>query len=264
MSNKTTSREVVREGLTEVRAKISEDLSQWGRARRVMTLSHTLDCLDCDATGTITCPKCGGAGTIPFGESQEQLPCANCNGAGKYGCVSCAGAGSLPNPHRKKIVVVLWVGLVAWLLIFIRLYLMGHDVLPEMGKQGGGGIIQGRPGSSPSMPPSRGQLGNQGMVGQSQPGQPGATIGGNQPPTGMQPGASGQQPGYGTPAGQPGGGAPVGAGMGGGASTYQPGPAQGAPASNMGGGVSTYQPPAGQGMPPSGMGGGASTYGTRR
>lgn len=265
MSDKTTSREAVREGLTEVRAKITEDLSQWGKARRVMTLSPTLVCLDCEGTGTITCPRCNGAGTIPFGDDQEPVPCANCNGAGHYGCVTCASAGSLPNPHRKKIVIVLWVGLVAWLLIFIRLYLLGHDVLPEFGKQGGGGVIQGRGG--PAVPVSApGSAISPGIVrpgtGAGQPGvQPGSQV---QPPAGQpgvsmgQPGMQPGQGGYGAQGVRPSGAVAPGGAMGGGSSTYQPGGGVAAPGA-MGGGASTYQPGNGA-TAPGAMGGGASTY----
>lgn len=182
------SREAVREGVAEVREKLREDLSRWARARRAVSLKPMLSCMECDGAGRRACASCGGSGKGRVGADGAAPPCVHCDAQGTLTCVECAGSGLVPNTNRKRLLVVLWLGVAAWVLVFLRLYLMEHDVLPAFRARGGGastGVPRGA-----AMP---------GAVGQ-----PGA------PAAGMGPGAGGggyQAPtaGYGAPARQPGG-----------------------------------------------------------
>jgi len=149
------TRELVREGAQEVKEKLREDLSRWGKVRRFVSLKPTIPCLECDGRGKLECGTCRGTGKMPFTpESGQPEDCPKCGGSGTITCVDCAGKGYVPNPHRTKLLVVLWAGGFAWLLILIQLW--GRDILPEERAR----LLQrgehGRSVTAPSMSPGQG------------------------------------------------------------------------------------------------------------
>lgn len=145
---KGPDREVVREGVSEVRDKLRADLSRWGRARRAVSLKPIMSCADCDATGRVTCPTCEGSGKSRLVMGEKPDPCPTCEGKGSVSCVMCAGKGEVPNVHRKKVLGILIAGAAAWLFFLVRLYMMDHDLLPGFRPSGGGQALPAGGGAS--------------------------------------------------------------------------------------------------------------------
>ncbi|MCX6362101.1 MAG: hypothetical protein NT029_20080 [Armatimonadetes bacterium] len=224
------TREVVREGATEVREKLREDFSRWTRSRRYMSLKPEIDCGECIGQCKTACAGCAGTGKGRVrGEDGSVPPCALCDGHGAVTCVACSGKGRVENVHRKKWIWLMGLGGAGWLLIFFQLW--GRDILPE---QRAAVLDRGAHGKAVTAP-VRGS-----RYGMSRDGGAGAPVGGQpgmQPGMGRQaPGQQGMQPGMGGPAQggmgvqPPGGGMPYGQGgyQGGGNSMGgQAGPPQG-------------------------------------
>jgi hypothetical protein len=148
-------RETVKEGAAEVRAKLKQDISQWSRARRLVTITPTIGCMECDATGKLACSACGGSGTQKVVWNDEQQACPTCEGHGTVTCVECAGQRRIPNKHRKKIIWVLALGGLAWAFALYTLF--KPDIAPELRARylggGGGGYSTGRPKpATPAVP----------------------------------------------------------------------------------------------------------------
>ena len=236
-----SQRAAVHEGADELRSKLRSDLSRLLRVRRYASLGPTIGCVACDAQGRVPCTHCGGSGKSGPVIEGQRAACPNCDGTGSVTCIECAGTGQVPNVHRKKVLVLLSIGGLAWLLVLF--WLWGGDVAPEfranLGGQGGGkstpaAARRGSVAPGPSGAPPAGNVAP--GMGMRAPGPGGAPAnpGGAYAPSG---GAAYPQ-GTGAVA-TPGGSVPQGGVsgyQGSGASTYQ------------GGGASTYQ------------GGGASTY----
>jgi hypothetical protein len=140
-------RETVKEGAAEVRAKLKQDVSQWARARRLVSLKPTMGCMDCDATGKLACSACGGSGIQKVVWNDEQQACATCEGTGSVTCVECAGQRFVPNKHRKKLLWILVLGGIGWAFALYTLF--QPDIAPELRARhlggGGGGFSTGRP-----------------------------------------------------------------------------------------------------------------------
>lgn len=139
--------EKLHEGVDEIRSKLRQDMSRWAQARRSMTLKPTMGCMECDATGKVSCTTCAGTGasTLVIGQDEAQK-CLTCGGAGQVTCVDCAGKGWVENVHRKKIKLILYIGLVAWLLVLLRLWMVDHDLLPGFRAE-----VKGRAVSAPAV-----------------------------------------------------------------------------------------------------------------
>ncbi len=185
-------REVVSEGVAEVKDRLREDISRLKKVRRGITLRTTMECLECEGNGRVICQSCGGLGKAKVVFGDEPGACETCVGSGRIGCVTCLGKGSLANPHRKKVLIVLGVGGVAWLLVFLRLWMGSFDVLPAVRATGGGEVA---PRNSPMTSPMSG---------------PGETVQpGGAPGTAPQPGALQPQSGFTAPSGAGGGGGTI-------------------------------------------------------
>ncbi len=53
-------------------------------------------CEECEGTGYVTCPSCGGDGkTFWPGVSGKKYPCMKCGASGKIECETCNGRGSV-------------------------------------------------------------------------------------------------------------------------------------------------------------------------
>lgn len=143
------TRELVREGAQEVKEKLRQDLSRWAKARRYVSLKERIPCVACDGAGKIVCAACEGSGKGVYAkEDGTRMDCERCGGNGSTTCTECAGKGTVLNPHRKKLIWLLWIGAVAWLLIFLQLW--GRDILPEQRAK----LLQrGEHGKSISAPP---------------------------------------------------------------------------------------------------------------
>jgi hypothetical protein len=213
------TREVVREGASEVREKLREDFSRWTRSRRYMSLKPEIACGECMGQCKAACAGCGGTGRGRVrGEDGSVPACALCDGKGAVTCVACSGKGQVENIHRKKWIWLMGLGGAGWLLTFFQLW--GRDILPE---QRAAVLDRGAHGKSVTAPVrgSRYGMGRDGGVGMQNGGQPAM---GQQ---GMQPGMG--QPGMGRPAPggmgvqPPGGGMPYGQGGGQGVAGFQGG-----------------------------------------
>ena len=147
MSTSQKSREVIREGAAEVKAKLRDDISHWSKFRRFITLAPTMACLDCEGTGRVPCTGCGGSGMQKLVWNDEETACPTCEGKATVTCTDCEGKGRIKNKRRKFFLWMFGVGGVAWAYTFFRLW--GGDVAPELRSKylhggGGGGAGQSR------------------------------------------------------------------------------------------------------------------------
>lgn len=136
--------EAVREGASELSEKLRADFARLMALRRYASLQHTIGCSACDAQGTVPCDRCAGTGKTSVVVNDVQQSCLACNGTGTITCVECGGVGRVPNANRKKVIIMLVVGGLAWLYVLFRLW--GGDVAPELranlSKDGGGHATQ--------------------------------------------------------------------------------------------------------------------------
>lgn len=155
-----SQRAAVQEGADELKSRLRADLSRWFRVRRHASLGPTVGCIACDAKGRSPCVNCGGAGRIGPVVDGQQAACTNCDATGNVTCIDCAGSGLVPNVHRKKVIVLLSLGCLAWLVVLF--WLWGGDVAPEfranLRGEGGGqsmpeaarrGVMQAAPSGAP-------------------------------------------------------------------------------------------------------------------
>jgi hypothetical protein len=138
------SREALREGLAEVRQKIGSDLSNWAKLRRAISLQRQITCETCSGAGRTACSACGGSGASGVSATGERTPCGACGGSGSFTCVECAGKGLVDNPHRKRTLILVWIGCACWALVFLLFYLQERDILPGFRAQGGGAMDASR------------------------------------------------------------------------------------------------------------------------
>ncbi|MCB9498634.1 MAG: molecular chaperone DnaJ [Bacillales bacterium] len=109
----------------DIQKKISVSLSDviFGKKTNINIPIYET-CPDCHGTGAnspsdvVTCPKCGGRGTILtetatlFGRTQTRRPCPDCNGTGKFvknKCTTCKGEGRIK--VQKTVEVIIPVGI---------------------------------------------------------------------------------------------------------------------------------------------------------
>lgn len=138
-----TRRDTVREGAAEVGAKLKSDISRWTKVRRYASIKPMMGCGACDATGRFTCTNCDGTGKTKFVVGDQPEPCHTCEGKGTVTCVDCAGRGIVPNVHRKKVLWVLVLGVLAW--GFALYTFMDRDIAPGVIHGGSGGGQMSRP-----------------------------------------------------------------------------------------------------------------------
>lgn len=54
------------------------------------------NCSYCNATGKVTCSRCGGKGTVKGNvNSNRDYTCSHCGGSGKEPCGTCGGTGQV-------------------------------------------------------------------------------------------------------------------------------------------------------------------------
>lgn len=146
----------VKEGAAEISERFKSDLSRWMKLRNNISLKPIINCKECDGIGKYACATCNGQGFQNVMMSDEKARCSVCDGTGKVTCIYCSGKGLVDNPYQKPLKWTLIIGGVAILLVLLQMYFMNHDLVPGLGKKGGGGSISTgahTPASSPSMAP---------------------------------------------------------------------------------------------------------------
>lgn len=207
MSDSTpeSTRETLSEGVAEVRQKLREDISRLKGRRASFTLRRMIECPECAGNGRTPCSACQGTGKAKLVMGEQETECSACSGTGSFTCVECGGRRLVPNAGRKKVLLVLWLGGVAWALVLLRLYMMERDILPGLRASGGGQMLQTQQAQSHAAPTGAGEQRPTAQPGYRAPNggmmQPGGG-GGMMRPEGaggmMQPQGGGvMQPGYG-------------------------------------------------------------------